>query len=291
LGALIGAARKLILVSKYSNAGNLNKVTLPATLNQAYFDALINNADRSLRWYPLPKFVNVQIPKAESVFETFEDGSKKFVHEGVRSMTALFPGVGPQYLSVLKSGRCSEMAAYIIDKNGALVGLTNDEEGVLYPFSINQGTMDAILQWATDTTGTNIAFQMEFDVDMKDEEISLIANNQLVSVNLLNLVGLYDAKVSYTSTGQTAMVIKLYAKYGNAGQLTPIQGLLAADFALYNVTTSAAVTVATAVESTTVPGTYTLTYTSQTIGNVIRLTPTKSKIDFANVVLTTSVVA
>ena len=288
LGDLIGAARKLILVSRYDNTGALNKVSLPATLNQAFFDALINNTDRSKRWYPLPKFVNVTMPKEDSVFETFEDGSKKFVREGVRTFTAVLPGTGPQYLSVLKSARCSDMAVYIVDKNGALVGLTNGEPDVLYPFAINQGTMDAILQWATDTTGTNINFSMEFDIDQKDEQISLIANSQLVSVNLLNLKGLYDAYVDYTSTGQTSMVAVLHSKYGNVGQLVGIQGLVAGDFALFNVTTATAVTILTAVEAPA--GTYTLTYASQTAGNVLRLTPTKAGIDFAPVVAKTSIV-
>ena len=112
----------------------------------------------------------------------------------------------------------------------------------------------------------------------------------MVTVNLLNLDGLIDAKVKYTSTGQTSMVVKLFAVGGSVATPVAIQGLLAANFALYNVTTSAAVVVLTAVESTVTPGTYTLTYASQTISNVIRLTPTYTKYDFTDVIATTSVV-
>lgn len=289
LGAVIGSVKKLIMVPKFDSTGALNKVSLPATLNSAYFLALINNADRTKRWYPLPKFVNVATPKAESVYETFEDGSKKFVHEGVRTLTAVLPAFNPGYLSILKSGRCADMAVYIVDKNGALVGLTNGEENVLYPFALNPNTIDAIYQWATDTTGSNINFSMEFDPDMKDEEINKIDASALATgVNLLNLTGLFDVFVTYANTSATTMTFTLDTKYGPVNSKVKVKGLVAADFALFNVTDSAAVTILTATESPA--GTYTLTYASQTTSDVIRLTPTRAGADFSPVVAATSVV-
>ena len=289
VGALIQAARKIILVPRYANDGTANKISLPATLNQAYFDALINNADRSLRWYPLPKFVNVEMAKGESTYEEFSDKTKKLVAEGVRTFKGLLPAIQPQYLSVLKSGNCTDMAAYIIDKAGKLVGYTNGEENVLYPFPLNANTMNAVYMWATDTTGSNIDFSFEFDVDMKDEYIAQISGDDLTSVNLLNLEGLYNAKKSQTSTGQTSMVFKLYTEYGTVATPIAIEGLVAADFALYNVTDSAAVTVSTCTESPV--GTYTLTYASQTVADVIRITPSTTGIDFTDVIAQTATVA
>lgn len=278
------------MVPKYTDAGVLNKVTLPTTLDNAFFSLKINNPDRSLRWYPLPKHVNAEISKEASVYESFGDGSKKFIHEGVSNFKCMYAGMQPSFLSILKGGRCTEMAVYIVDKAGALVGLTNGEENVLYPFALNSNTMDAIYKWATDTTGSNIEYSFEFDTDQKDENVSKIDSADMVSVNLLNLEGLKDAKVSYTSTGATAMVTKLYVTGGSVATPVAITGLLAGDFALYNVTTSLAVVVLTAVENTLVKGTYTLTYASQTAGNVLRLTPTKAGFDFTNVVATTSIV-
>lgn len=289
VGSLIKAARKIILVPRYANDGTANKITVPATLNQAYFDALINNADRSLRWYPLPKFVNVEMAKAESTYETFNDGTKKLIQEGVRTFKGLLPAIQPQYLSVLKSGNCTDMAAYIIDKSGTLVGYSNGEENVLYPFPLNANTMNAVYMWATDSTGSNIDFSFEFDVDMRDEYIAQISGDDLTSVNLLNLEGLYNAKKSQTSTGQTSMVFKLYTEYGTVATPQPIEGLVAGDFALYNVTDSLAVTVLTATESPA--GTYTLTYASQTVADVIRITPSTTGIDFTDVIAATATVA
>lgn len=289
VGALIQAARKIILVPRYANDGTANKITVPATLNQAYFDALINNADRSLRWYPLPKFVNVEMAKAESTYETFNDGTKKLIQEGVRTFKGLLPAIQPQYLSVLKSGNCTDMAAYIVDKSGKLVGYSNGEENVLYPFPLNANTMNAVYMWATDSTGSNIDFSFEFDVDMRDEYIAQISGDDLTSVNLLNLEGLYNAKKSQTSTGQTSMVFKLYTEYGTVATPQPIEGLVAADFALYNVTNSLAVTVLTVTESPA--GTYKLTYATQTLANVIRITPSTTGIDFTDVIAATATVA
>lgn len=289
VGDLIKAARKIILVPRYANDGTANKITVPATLNQAYFNALINNVDRSLRWYPLPKFVNVEMAKGESTYEEFSDKTKKLVAEGVRTFKGLLPAIQPQYLSVLKSGNCTDMAAYIIDKSGKLVGYSNGEENVLYPFPLNANTMNAVFMWATDTTGSNIELSFEFDVDMRDEYIAQISGSDLTSVNLLNLEGLYNAKKSQTSTGQTSMVFKLYTEYGTVAAPIAIEGLVAADFALYNVTDSAAVTVSTCVESPA--GTYTLTYASQTVADVIRITPSTTGIDFTDVIAATATVA
>lgn len=291
-GALIKASKKLIMVPKYKDDGTLNKVTLPATLNAAYFNALINHVDRSQRWYPLPKHVNAEVTKAESIYETFADGSKQFIQEGVSSFKCIYPAKQPKFLSILKSGRCNEMAVYIVDKNGALVGLSNGEENVVYPFALNKNTIDAIMRWATDTTGTNVEYMFEFDTDQKDEEIVKIDAADMTGVNLLvGYNGLVDGIKSQVSTGQTSMVFKLYANGGSAAAPVAITGLLAANFALYNNTTSAAITIISALENTTIAGQYTLTYASQTIANVIRITPTLAGYDFTNVIAATATVA
>lgn len=292
IGALIKVSRRIIMVPKYADDGTLNKITLPATINSAYITALINQADRSKRWYPLPKHVGAEITKSESTFETHSDNSKSFIHEGVSSFKAAYPDMQPFYLKVLKSGRCTDMACYIVDKAGALVGLSNGEENVLYPFALNRNTTDAIYMFATDTTTSKINLSFEFDTDQMDEQITKIDSSDMVSVNLLasSYDGLYDAIKSQTSTGIAAMVFKLYAQSGSAASPVAITGLTAPSFALYNVTDIAAVTVLTAVESTTVPGTYTLTYANQTPADVIRITPTKTGVDFTDVIAATATV-
>lgn len=293
IGALIKASRRLIFVSRYKNDGTLNKITVPTTLDNSFWSGLINNTDRSIRIYPLPKHVNAEIAKEASVYETFANGSKQFIHEGVSSFKCVYPAQQPYFLSVLKSGRCTDVAVYIVDANGALVGLSNGEENVVYPFALNRNTIDALLKWGTDTTGTNIEMSFEFDTDQKDEEIVKIDASDMVSVNLLSSSydGLYDAIKSQTSTAATTMTFKLYAQGGSAASPVAITGLLIGGFALFNNTTSAAVTILTCVESTTVPGTYTLTYASQTSGNIIRITPTKSGVDFTNVIAQVATVA
>jgi hypothetical protein len=290
-GTNLAVPRKPIMVPKYRSDGTLNKITLPETLNQAFYTALVNNVDRSQRWYPLPKFVNAEISKAESVYETNNDGSKTFVSEGVRSFTAKFPTMQPQYISVLKSGNCNEMAVYFVDKNGSLQGMSNGTENELYPFDLNANTFNAILNWATDTTATSVDFSFEFATDMLDENIRIITSGDMVSVNLLNLEGLYDAKKTVVSTGQTSTVFKLYADSLNQAKKVAITGLTATDFAIYNVTDSAAVTILTATETVGVAGEYTLTYASQTIADVLRITPTKVGIDFTDVIAVTQIVA
>jgi len=49
IGELIKDSQKLIMVSRYNNAGTLNKISLPATLNAAYFTALTTNPARNVQ--------------------------------------------------------------------------------------------------------------------------------------------------------------------------------------------------------------------------------------------------
>ncbi|WP_196302365.1 hypothetical protein, partial [Streptococcus pneumoniae] len=66
-----------------------------------------------------------------------------------------------------------------------------------------------------------------------------------------------------------------------------LSGLVAGDFALYNVTDSAAVTVGSVAESP--DGTYLITFAAQTANDVLRITPTKAGYDFSAVVALTTV--
>jgi len=280
---LFDKIKKIILVPIEANDGTLNKIDLTATLNAAYFNAFINNADSSKRWYPLPSMKNVELTKAENVLESFNDGTSAFVKEGKRSFSALFTGQGAKFAGVLKASRCATFGIFGIDSNGSIIGYTNNEENVLYPIPVDASTWAPVWQAATDTTIQKVVLNFDFDTNLMDEYLWHVPSGDITGINLLNVSGLVDVLSTNTSVGQTSWVVKLYSRYN-----TKIKGLVAGDFAIYNVTDSAAVTV---VSCTEVDGTYTLTYASQTVADVLRLTPTKTGYDFTEVIAKTGTVA
>jgi len=136
-----GVTKKIIMVPLYANDGTANFIDLTATLDAAYFNAFINHADSSKRWYPIPgEIKNVESTKSENITEGFNDGSKQFVAEGIRSFTAIFPGLNQITAGQLKASRCSQFGIYEIDNASSLLGYTSNETGKLYPITVDENT-------------------------------------------------------------------------------------------------------------------------------------------------------
>lgn len=293
-----GVFKKLIAVPKYKADGTLNYIDLTDTLDSAYFTALVNHADATERWYPLPSMKNVEAPKADSILETYNDGSTSFVQEGARSFTGLLVGQNAQYAGQLKAARCTEFGVFAVDKDGNLIGYTNNESGKLYPIPVDKNTWAPIWQIPTDTTIQKIQLNFSFDVNMLDDYLAQITSSDMTGVNLLNLDGLIDIYSTIVSCTTTLLTIKLYTKYGSAVNPIVDHGLLAANFfdvaggtasRLYNVTTSAAVTITSVTENP--DGTYAIAYAAQTSADVLRITPVKAGKAYDNVIANTATVA
>lgn len=284
-----GVTKKIIMVPLYANDGTANFIDLTATLDAAYFNAFINHADSSKRWYPIPgEIKNVESTKSENITEGFNDGSKQFVAEGIRSFKAIFPGLNQITAGQLKASRCSQFGIYEIDNASSLLGYTNNETGKLYPITVDENTWAPVWNKITDTTVEKVTLNFEFPSSMLDEYLSILPSSDITGINLLNVNGLIDVEstnVSCIAGGSTTVwIVKLFTKYG-----TKVKGLVAADFAVYNVTDSAAKTISSVSEST---GTYTITISSvETVTDVLRLTPTKTGYDFTAVIANTDAVA
>ena len=102
-------------------------------------------------------------------------------------------------------------------------------------------------------------------------------------ISLLN--GLLDVTSVYSAIGQTSFKATLKTIFGTFVNPLLVEGLVAGDMALYNVTDSANVTITSAVEAP--DGTYTISYASQTVADVLRLTITKDGFDFTAVTANT----
>ena len=295
---IMGVAVNFFLVPLIADDGTYNYIDPTATFNDAYFAAKINNADDSKRWYPTGQLKNVAGDRADPILETFEDGSSVFIRNGIRNFTAVISRGSFELAKQFNSNRCSTFGMYIIDVDGNILGTTKTGSDYLYPIAVDAATFYAKPVFTTDTTIQKIMLSGQWDVLQKDDDLRMISASSITASSIASLKGLRNVYCTITSTGQTAMVLKVFSKFGNIVTNNPEEGLVAADFAssdsgttakIYNSTDDADVTV-TVAESTTVPGTYTLTYSSQTVSDVLQPYVKKNGLDGVTMIGTTGTV-
>lgn len=285
--SLMSVARNFIVVPTFDSTGAKNFISTAATLNAAYFSDRINHADGSKRWYPIVDLKNVTAEKGDSIYESFDDQSKIFIQEGIRSVNALIAKQGPTYLKKIKDYRCTEVSLYVIDKAGNLIG-SLDEAGKLYPIRIDNESWDPVLVWGSDTTVQKILLKFDFDIDAKDENLEMILASDIPTINLLNLKGLLDVYAVYSNITTTGFRAKLTYSFGSVITKNPVKGLVVTDFVseitaatskVRNTTTSADVALTSVTESA--DGQYDFVFAAQTSANILHASAKKDGFDFS----------
>ena len=281
--AISKVARMHILVPTFDDTGARNKLDVSVTVTQSVIDALINNADKSKRWYPTPLIDNVEDVRADDLSESLNSGVEIFIQEGSRTMTSIMVKQSPSLNKELQSFMCRSMSAFEIDKDGNLIGTqTNDDLGNLYPIQIQDDTLKPSYIKPTDTTVAKVQLNWTWADVENDGNLKMLASNETVVV-FLNESGLIDINVLYSSITTTGFVAKMFADYGTAKTRVTIKGLLIGDFALAETSpTPGAITITSVVENP--DGTYTFVMPAATSADVLELTPTKAGYDFARVV-------
>lgn len=294
---LIKVAKKAIIVPLYDSNGDRNKITLSDVLNAAYWAALVNQSDVSKRWFPLPEMKNVDDTRGASTIETFEDNSKVFIQQGARDFKAWFVQAPQQLLAALQSYRCDEVGIFFVDICNSLIGTIGADQDscepvYLYPIRIDQNSIDPIFVKMTDKMSQKIELNFSFHMDENDADLRVITLAE-AGYNLSGLRGLLDVCHEPSEITTTSFRTQLKV-LGYGTPITPLtdKGLVAADFTLFNVTTNLAVAILTSTETSPgVSGIYDITYAAQTIGDILRLTPSKDGRDYTLVVANTFQIA
>jgi len=250
---------KLIMVPLTDNQGTLNGIDLAAALPT--WSDLINEADASKRWFPIPEFENVELPKADSQFEEANSGRMAFLRQGKRSFAGELWGDDstPTLLGKLSAGRCVQFGVYIVDVNGNLIG--SKSNGFLYPIPVDEQSWDPKFMFATDSTVQKIMLGFDF-YRLFDESTMYMITTSEAGINFNDLTGLIDVNLTVDSQVSATSVTVLAAfDYGTA--LNPIifQGATnTSDWSIYNVTTSTLIGVPAGVTEAPA-GTYLVDYT------------------------------
>lgn len=227
---------KLILVPLQDNAGAYNRIdlaTLPTWSN------LINDTDPSQRWYPLPAFENVELPKADTVFEEANSGRMAYLRQGKRSFTGELWAYDstPQFLGKLSSGRCVEFGVYVVDINGSLIG--SKVGNYLYPIPVDNQSWDPKLMFATDSTVQKIMLGFDWNRFFDESTLWMITADE-ASQNFNDLKGLLDVNlINPVQVANTSIQVEATFDYGTAINPLKFKGAVLADFDLYDNTNNA----------------------------------------------------
>lgn len=277
-------AKKLIIVPTYDSTGAKSSVTIGTTLDQAFLDAKINAALAADRWFPLVTMENVTQERAESITETSGSGKIAFIREGSRSFFGEMWKQSPTFLGKLKSAKCVDISIFVVDADGNLIGSCPSADGKIYPIAVDKDSWDVRMSSATDATVQKVTLGFNWSDNEKDEYISMLTEDDYTA-DFLGSKGLLDVSSVISNESTTGFTATLSTAYGSKASLVKVEGLLAGDFTLFNVTDTASVSIISVTESSA--GVYDFTFSAETSSDVLRLTPSKNGYDFANVIANT----
>ncbi len=284
--------KKWIFVQTYNRLGVLNEMDLTAgPFNAAYFALRVNDPDASQRWFPLPSMKNVSDQRADSLMETFDDGSKVFIEQGIRSATALIVAsdAPPQMVKKIRGFRGVGMSIFAVDKESNLLGKVGTDATKFTPVQLEADTIDAIFVKSEDKTIQKIKIMFDININEDDSELRMIQSTEM-AYDLSNLRGLVDITPVFSAITTAGFTVALFTDAGTPLNPVMMEGLVTADFvssvggATGNVrdTTSGADKVVTVVESA--PGVYDVTFAVAAVtGHVIVVKPLKDGYDFTAV--------
>lgn len=261
----------LVMVQMTADDGTPNRLDLLTAL--PVWSTLINEADASKRWFPLPQFENVELPKADSQFEESASGRKAYLRSGVRSFAGELwaEDSSPTLLGKLQNNRCVDFGVYIVDVNGNLVG--SQQGDFLYPIPVDKASFDPKFMFATDSTTQKIMVGFDFQ-RLFDESTMYMITTDEAGVNFNTLDGLIDVNFVNNVITTTQLNSDLKFDYGTAITKIKFLGGLPADFSAFNNTTALPVALLTVVEGP--DGSYVFTYAAQTVADSITFTLAKT---------------
>lgn len=288
----------VVMVPTFDSTGATNGILKTQNLNKAYFDSMVNHADPTKRWYPMPAIKEVSNKRAEPQYWEFADQSKQFLFEGSRNFTALITALAgsgataPAMKKQIESVRCSEgISVYVISVSRQILGKNSDDNLSIEPVQIDDQSVYAGFMFSSqvDKKSQHLALSFNFSATEKDDNLVWINCEELDGYDILNMKALLDICYKLVDQTVTTLKIKLVTKetFGSAINPFTADGLVTADFVssntgtasrIYNATDVSDVTITSVVESP--DGMYLLNFTSQTLGDALVPFAKKTGYDF-----------
>lgn len=275
---LLKQSRGIILVQLVADSGTRNGIAVDDDVDEEYVLELINNPDKSQRWYPIQDLKNVEDTRAESVFETFNDGTRAKTRQGNRSFIGSAINQGSIFLGKLDSFECQKMGVYFVDDCHNLVGSLSDDGTVLYPVAIQDGSFDATLMKANDTATGRV--QITFDISVLENDASL---RVLEGLDFSAYEGLLDLTATISGISTTGFTATIVLDYEAFQEPLRQKGLVVGNFSLYNDTDAAPVVITSVTETS--QSVYVFVMPAQTSGDILTLSLSKEGFEMPSVTI------
>jgi len=278
-------AKRLILVPMFDSSNDANRIPVGTIPADSAIRALINQADDKKRFYPLPEMENVTNERGDPISEDFPSGKNVKIRNGVKTFTGQMLSLGGDYAKQIEGFGCSNMGAYIVDSQGNLIG-DGSNPAYLAPLSIDQETWDVRTMDTTDTTIAKIQLGFQWSISVKDSDVRmLLASDFLTDVDWLAYDGLLDLYGTLTETATTTVaVMKITNGFGSLANPGIASGLEVGDFDLTEITPNPGpVSISSVLESP--KGTYTITYPTESGGDVLSLSIKATTLGFDDTAL------
>ena len=270
---IFGITSSLIIVPLYANDGTKNGIDLTSALPS--WSGLVNEADASKRWFPLPAFENVELPKADSLFEEANSGRQVYLRQGKRSFSGELwaEDSTPTFLGKLQKSRCVDFGIFIVDVQGNLIG--SQEGGYLYPIPVDNPSFDPKFMFATDSTTQKIMLGFDFD-RLFDESTMYVINVDEAGQDFTQLEGLIDVNLLNLALTTTTASFTAKLDYGTAINKILYKGASAtSDWSIDNLTDGTTGITPSNVQDNG-DGSYVLTFASQTAGDELEVKVAKT---------------
>ena len=275
-----GITRKFIFVEYTKADGTVNGIDLSQPFGEVEIDALLNQADKKLRWYLTDTASNFVTERADPNTETI-DNVNYITSQGTRTMTADFLASCTDLAKKIDSNNCIDMGVYLVDEDNGITGILN-RDGFLDPIRLEKNAFGKVI-FPNETTIFKVMFSSTWQKTVKDGDLRVLTFEDH-QTDMLNKRGLIDVMASgAASIDATSAAISFNFCNGKA-KGSPFVGLVAGDFSIDDVTAGGSVSVATAVE--TPDGTYTLTFLAQSAGDEGTITATKTGYEFESAKIT-----
>ena len=280
---VVGSGVKFYLVPLQADDGTANVILSSDTLDQTFIDGKVYNTDASKRWYPVGEFKNQEDVRADTVTESFSDGSSAITQQGVRTYTGWLVSYAPKYIERLQSFSCTKFGVYIVDSCGGLTGSVSKDGTELKPIKINNSSWNPTYVKGTPTVSAKVQLVFEFAQTERDEYLRVISNSE-IGADLLADDGILELTAVAGAASTTTVNITLTYDDGIFlnGFKNSVVGLVLADFAMYNNTTMSSVTITSVTETVAgQSGSYDIVYPAQTAADEVTFSSGKQEFNWS----------
>lgn len=265
------AAFPLLDMAKDSSGAPKERLKTDLTVF-ANLEPLLNAANPLDRIYPIGKFENVEHNREDDVFWTANSGKQAFVREGFKTFQGMIINAPRELTAKLNSNACQSFGFHFLDDSNQLVTKKGSDNTKCKPILIDPDTFRTKYVEATNDAPAMLMLSFQWKSTEKDADVKVVGGLDYTGSDLYGLIDADAVYSSISAAGFTATITSTC--YGG-----PVEGLTLSDFTLTEISpTPGAVVISSVTESSA--GVYDFV-ASSTSGDVLRLSASKDRFDFA----------